>query len=79
MPVRVLHDCHVVVCVSRFPLSLPLPDRLPVAASLVFLLHLEGRRHGDKDVDREHVDVVDVDKGLLGITNIQKLVDCNCN
>ena len=26
-------------------------------------------RHGDKNVDIERVDVVDVDKGLLGITN----------
>ena len=36
---------------------------------MVFLLHLEGERHGDKDVDGERVDVVDVDKGLLGIAN----------
>ena len=46
---------------------------------MVFLLHLEGGRHGDKGVDRENVDAVDVDKGLLGITNKQKLVDCTCN
>ena len=37
-------------------------DRVPVAAAAVFLLHLEGGRHGDKDVDRERVDV---DEGVL--------------
>ena len=39
--VRVLRDCHVVVCVSRFPFLLPLPlpsDRvlIVVAAAVVF-------------------------------------------
>ena len=60
--VRVLRDCHVVVCVPRLPL--PLLDRVLVAA-VVFQLHLEGGRHGDKDVDGGHVGVVDVDNGLL--------------
>ena len=45
--VRVLRDCHVVVCVSRFPLTLPLPlsDRVlvVVTAAVVFQLHLKGR------------------------------------
>ena len=35
------------------------------ATAVVFLLHLEGGRHGDKDVDRGCVPVVDVDNGLL--------------
>ena len=49
LPVRGLHNCNVVVCVSRLPL--PLPDRVPVviAAAVVIRLplplseHLEGR------------------------------------
>ena len=37
-----------------------------VAAVVVFRMYLEGGRHGDKDVDRERVDIVDVDNaGLL--------------
>ena len=46
---------------------LPLSDRVPivvVAAAVVFQLYLYGGRHGDKDVDRGRVGVVDVDKGL---------------
>ena len=51
--------CCVVVCnISRLPL--PLSDCVPVDA--------EGR-HGDKDVDRERVDIVDAAKGLLSETN----------
>ena len=53
---------------SLLPL-LPLSDRVLIvvvaAAAVVFRLQLEGRRHGDKDVDRERVGIVDVDKGLL--------------
>ena len=45
LPVRVLRDCHVVVCImSRLPL--PLSDRVPaviVAADVVFQFHLERR------------------------------------
>ena len=33
--------------------------------ALMFRLHLEGGRHGDKDVDRERAGIVVVDKGLL--------------
>ena len=34
-------------------------DRIPaVIVAVVLLLHLEGGRHGDKDVDRGHVDFV---------------------
>ena len=40
LPVNVLRDCRVVVCVSR--LLLPLSDRVPVA-DMVFWFHLEGR------------------------------------
>ena len=46
----------------------PLSDRVSIvvaAAVVVFRLHLEGGRHGDKDVDRGRVDVVDVNNGLL--------------
>ena len=60
MPVMLLF-----VGVLRLPLASS--DRVPVvvvAADVVFQLHFEGERRGDKDVDREHVDVVDVDKGL---------------
>ena len=35
----------------------------------MFRLHSEGGRHGDKDVDRGCVNIVDVDNGLLGGTN----------
>ena len=77
MPVHVLHDCHVVVCVSEFPL--PLSDRVlvVVVAAVVFRLHLEGRMSWDEDIDRERVDVVVDDKCLLGITNKHEL-DYNC-
>ena len=60
-------DCHDVVCVSILQLP-PLSDHVlivVVATAVVFQLHLEGRRHGDKDVDRGRVDDVDVDNGLL--------------
>ena len=48
LPVRVLRDCHVVVCVSQLPLPLSwsLLDRVPVVvlvAAVVFRLHLKGR------------------------------------
>ena len=83
MPFRVLLlCCCVVVCISRLALPLPLSDCVPVvvgAAAVVFRLHLEGGRPGDKDVDREHVDVVDIDKGLLSITNKHNELDCSCN
>ena len=74
--------CCVVVRTSRLPLLLPLSDHIPVvaAATVVFLLHLEGGRHGEKDVDRERVNVVDTDRGLLRETNKHKhTLDCNCN
>ena len=65
-----------VVCISRLPL--PLWDRVPVVVvvvvvvvAMVFQLSLEGRRHGDKDVDGGRVDVVDAAKGLLSETNKQ--------
>ena len=45
---------HSGCCCGR--LTLPLSERVPVDA--------EGR-HGDKDVDRGRVDIVDVDNGLL--------------
>ena len=38
-------------------------------------LYLEGGCHGDKDVDKERVDIVDVDKGPLGITNKHNELD----
>ena len=46
---------------------LPLSDcvLVVVAAAVVSLLHLEGGRDGDKDVDRGCVDIVGVDHGLL--------------
>ena len=72
-----------VVCMSRLPLPLLLSDRVPVvvAAAVVFLLHLEGGRHGDKDVDRGRIDIlVDVDNGLLrSETNKYNELDCSCN
>ena len=51
-------------------MPLPLSDCVPVDA--------EGR-HGDKDVDRERVDIVDAAKGLLSETNKHDELDCNCN
>ena len=59
----VFHCC--VVWVSRFPLTLPLSDCVSVAADVVFMLHLEGGRHGDKDIDGGRVNIVVVDKVLL--------------
>ena len=56
----------VFVCVSRLPLPI-LSDRVPVVVAVVFLLHLEGRRHGGHDLDRGRVDVVDDAKGLLPV------------
>ena len=61
-------DCCVVVCVSQLSLP-PLSDRISVVimvmiATVVFLLHLEGGRHGDKHVGRGCVDIVDAAKGL---------------
>ena len=44
--VRVLCDCDIVVCVSQLPLSLPLPNCVPVvvvAAAVVFWLHFDER------------------------------------
>ena len=66
---------------SQLPLLLLLPDRVPVAAAVVFLLHLEGGRHGDKHIDRECIDIlVDVDNGLLrSETNKDNELDCSCN
>ena len=52
---RLLSACHDCHC------------RCQIA--LVFQLHLEGGRHGDKDADRGRVVIVDVDNGMLGITN----------
>jgi len=40
LPVCVLRDCHVVVCVSQSSLSLPLSDRVPVVAVAVIQLLL---------------------------------------
>ena len=51
LPVPV-QDCCTIVCVSRLPLPSPLSDRVPVAAAVVFQLHLEGGRHRNKDADR---------------------------
>ena len=73
--------CCVVVCVSLLSLS-PLSDRVlivVVAAALVFRLHLEGGRHGDKDVDRGRVDAVVDDEGLLSKTDKHNELDYNCN
>ena len=52
---------------SGFPLPLLLLDRVPVAAAVVFLLHLEGGRHGGHGLDRGRVDIVDDVKGLLPV------------
>ena len=73
MLLMMLKDCCrsvfrycVVVCISQLPLPLLLPDCVWVAAAVVFLLHLVGGRHGDKDVDRgRRLVIVDVDNGLL--------------
>ena len=48
----------------RSPLPLPLSDHVPVVvvtAAVVFRMYLEGGCHGDKDVDRGLVDIVDID------------------
>ena len=71
---RSAFQCCVVVCVLRFPFPLPLSDCVPVAAAVVFLLHLEGGRHGGHDLDRGRVDVVDDAKGLLPV---RVLRDCH--
>ena len=55
-------------------MPLPLSDCVPVAAAVVFLLHLEGGRHGGHDLDRGRVDVVDDAKGLLPV---RVLRDCH--
>ena len=62
-------------------LPLPLPDRVPVVVvAVVFLLHLEGVSHGDKDVDRGRVVIVDVDNGLLrSETNKHDKLHCSCD
>ena len=67
VPVR---DCSVVVCVSRLPLP-PLSDRVLVivTAAVLFWLHLREGHHGGNDVDVGRVNIIDVDKVLLGITN----------
>ena len=52
---------------------LPLTDRVPVVVAAVFQLHLEGGRHGDKDVDGRGVDIVDDAKGLMPV---RVLRDC---
>ena len=57
----------VVVCISQLPLPLLLSNRVPVAAAAAFLLHLGGGRHGDKDIDRGRVDIVDNARGLLPV------------
>ena len=64
-----------VVCISRFPLPLPLSDRVPVVvAAVVFWLRFEGGRHGSA-LDSRHVDIVDADNnGLLSETNKQTRV-----
>ena len=54
--------CCVVVCMSQ--LQLPLFDHIPVeVAAMISRCWREGH-HGDKDVDRERVDVVYVYKVL---------------
>ena len=79
LPVRLLRDCHVVVYImSRLPLTLL--DRVPVvvAAAVVFRLHLEAGRHGDKDVDGGHgVNVVDDNKRT--VEGNKDALDCNWN
>ena len=60
------------------PLSNPVSIVI-VAAALVFQLHLEGGRHGNKDVDRGRVDAVVDDEGLLSKTDKQDELDYNCN
>ena len=72
LPVRVLRDCRVVICVSPWPLPLSNPVQVVVAALLWCSdCHCHCRstwregRHGDKDVDRGRVDIVVVDKVLL--------------
>ena len=59
--------CCVVVCImSRLPLLLlDCILIVVVAAAVVFWLHLEGGRHGDKDIDRGRVDINVVDNELL--------------
>ena len=57
-------------CCGGVRLPLPLSERVPVDA--------EGR-HGDKDVDRGRVDIVDAAKGLLSETNKHDKLDCSCN
>ena len=72
-----------VVCISQLPLPLPflLSDVcVPVATAVVFLLYLEGGCHGDRDVDRGRVDLIDVDNGLLrSETNKRDALDCSFN
>ena len=71
---------YVTIVTPAIVSQLPLSDRVPIAAAVVFRLHLEGKSHGDKDIDRELVDVVDADYGLLrSETNKHELVYCNCN
>ena len=77
-----------VVRVSRLPLP-PLSDRVSVVA-VVFLLYLEGGRHGGHDLDRGRVDVVDDAKGrvvcisrlplpLSDRVPVAAVVDCHCH
>ena len=63
-------------------LPLPLLDCVPVvvlAAAVVFQLYLEGGHHGDKDVDRGRVGIVDVDNGLLRRETNGHGLDVNCS
>ena len=55
--------CCAVAYVSQFPL--PLSDRVPIVVAAMVSKCWREVHHGDKDVDRGHVDIIDVDNGLL--------------
>ena len=74
-----LSTCHGCHCHGRMPLLDCVPV-VVVAAAVVFRLRLEGGRHGDNDLDRGCVDIVDVDKGLSrSEKNKHNELDCSCN
>ena len=61
----VCHDCRYHHCRIAFRLLLWWrPIAIAIVGSCSGCTWREGR-HGDKDVDRGRVDIVDVDKGLL--------------